>query len=113
MIDPSDQSDTSKVKSYFARDAKRGKNPFQCGVTGHDHKADIRDKNRFKSRPSLRTQATRQSRSRGAELRTYRLAVATTGEYSEYHGNSVEDSLSAVVKVVNRVNGIFNAESTD
>ncbi|MAD94991.1 MAG: hypothetical protein CML33_05795, partial [Rhodobacteraceae bacterium] len=110
MIDPSDQSDTSKVKSYFARDAKRGKNPFQCGVTGHDHKADIRDKNRLKSRPSLRTQATRQSRSRGAELRTYRLAVATTGEYSEYHGDSVEDSLSAVVKVVNRVNGIFNSE---
>jgi subtilisin-like proprotein convertase family protein len=110
MIDPSDQSDTSKVKSYFARDAKRGRNPFQCGVTGHDHKADIRDKNRLKSRPSLRTQATRQSRSRGAELRTYRLAVATTGEYSEYHGDSVEDSLSAVVKVVNRVNGIFNSE---
>ena len=110
MIDPSDQSDTSKVKSYFARDAKRRTTPFQCGVTGHDHKADIRDKNGLKSRPSLGKQATRQSRSRGAELRTYRLAVATTGEYSEYHGDSVEDSLSAVVKVVNRVNGIFNSE---
>ena len=110
MIDPSDQSDTSKVKSYFARDAKRSKTPFQCGVSGHTHKADFLNKNKFKSRPSLEKQATRQSRSRGAELRTYRLAVATTGEYSEYHGDSVEDSLSSVVKVVNRVNGIFNSE---
>ena len=89
---------------------KRSKTPFQCGVSGHTHKADFLNKNKFKSRPSLETQATRQSRSRGAELRTYRLAVATTGEYSEYHGDSVEDSLSSVVKVVNRVNGIFNSE---
>ena len=110
MIDPSDQSDTSKVKSYFARDAKRGTTPFQCGVTGHNHKADFLNKNKFKSKPSPGTQPTRQARSSGAELRTYRLAVATTGEYSEYHGDSVEDSLSSVVKVVNRVNGIFSSE---
>ncbi len=31
MIDPSDQSDTTKVKSYFARNAKRNEKPFQCG----------------------------------------------------------------------------------
>jgi subtilisin-like proprotein convertase family protein len=110
MIDPSDQSDTSKVKSYFARDAQRSNTPFQCGVTDHSDKADPRDKNMLKSKPSPRAHPAKQARSRGAELRTYRLAVATTGEYSESHGDSVEATLSAVVSVVNRVNGIFNSE---
>ena len=110
MIDPSDQSDTTKVKSYFARNAKRNEKPFQCGVDDHIHQAASLKKISQKA-SSLRPAAhANQLRSRGAELRTYRLAVATTGEYSEYHGGSVEGALSAVVKVVNRVNGIFNSE---
>ena len=110
MIDPSDQSDVTRVKSYFARDAKRGEKPFQCGVTEHPHSGGPFNQKREKAKPAQSTQPVKQSRSRGSELRTYRLAVATTGEYSEYHGGSVEGSLAAVVKVVNRVNGIFNSE---
>jgi subtilisin-like proprotein convertase family protein len=110
MIDPSDESDASRVKSYFARDAKGSAAPFQCGVTGHSAKADPSKSNLLKSRPSQGDLVAKQSRSRGSELRTYRLAVATTGEYGEYHGGSVDATLSAVVKVINRVNGIFNSE---
>ena len=110
MIDPSDQSDISRVKSYFARDAKRSAAPFQCGVTGQPAKADPRNSNLLKSRPTQGALVAKQSRSRGSELRTYRLAVATTGEHGEYHGGTVDGTLSAVVKVVNRVNGIFNSE---
>ncbi len=110
MIDPSDQSDATQVKSYFARDAKRNKNPFQCGVIDHNHQAGPLQKNGLWASSSRPAGHANQLRSRGAELRTYRLAVATTGEYSEYHGGSVEGTLSAVVKVVNRVNGIFNSE---
>lgn len=48
--------------------------------------------------------------SSGSELRTYRLAVATTVEYSNFHGGVVEDVLAAVVTSVNRVTGIYEKE---
>ena len=111
MIEPLDQADNAKVMSYFARDAQGREQTFQCGVTGHsdrDHggTSEKSEHAKLTARPSR----TNQARSRGEELRTYRLAVATTGEYGSYHGGTVEGTLSAVVKVVNRVNGIFNAE---
>ena len=111
MIEPPDQSDNAKVMSFFARDAKGRDQTFQCGVTNHsarDHGGSSEKSARAKlaARPS----PIHQPRSRGEELRTYRLAVATTGEYGDYHGGTVEGALAAVVKVVNRVNGIFTAE---
>ena len=111
MIDPLDSSDNAKVMSYFARDARRGKRTFQCGVTGHDDHNHSKINEKSENLKSARIAAnTSQSRTRGNELTTYRLAVATTGEYGAYHGGTVEGALSAVVKVVNRVNGIFNSE---
>ncbi len=44
------------------------------------------------------------------ELRTYRLAVATTGEYTIYHGGTVPLALAEMVTAINRVNTIFEAE---
>ncbi len=111
MIEPVNQSDNAKVMSYFARDAKGVERTFQCGVEGHsdrEHGGLGEKSTHLKS--SARPSRTDQARSRGEELRTYRLAVATTGEYGDYHGGTVEGALSAVVKVVNRVNGIFNGE---
>ena len=111
MIDPLDKSDNAKVMSYFARDARRDKSTFQCGVTGHDDHNHSKINEKSENLKSARVAAnTSQSRSRGNELTTYRLAVATTGEYGAYHGGTIEGALSAVVKVVNRVNGIFNSE---
>ena len=46
----------------------------------------------------------------GGTLRTYRLAVATTGEYTQFHGGAVSNGLAAVVTAVNRVNGIYETE---
>ena len=111
MIDPLGKSDNAKVMSYFARDARRGKSTFQCGVTGHDDHDHSKINEKSENLNSARVAANMsQSRSRGNELTTNRLAVATTGEYGAYHGGTVEGALSAVVKVVNRVNGIFNSE---
>ena len=110
MIDPIDQLKTDKVKSYFARDDQRTGVPLQCGFD-HRHSYGFKGARPNKLDAAQRPAATReQSRSRGTEFRTYRLAIATTGEYSEYHGGTTEDTLSAVVKVVNRINGIFTAE---
>ncbi|MFO0940344.1 MAG: M12 family metallo-peptidase [Pirellulales bacterium] len=52
----------------------------------------------------------------GTVLREYRLAVATTGEYSQYHASlntgvsAATASLAAVVVAVNRVDGVYRTE---
>ncbi|MEJ6583159.1 MAG: M12 family metallo-peptidase [Crocinitomicaceae bacterium] len=44
------------------------------------------------------------------ELRTYRLALAATGEYSQFHGGTVALAQSAQVTTMNRVNGVFEKD---
>ena len=43
-------------------------------------------------------------------LRTYRLAVTTTGEYTQFHGGTVVDALAAVNATMTRVNAIFERD---
>jgi hypothetical protein len=45
------------------------------------------------------------------EVRSYRLAVSTTGEYSQFHGGTIPQVLSAVVAVINRVNGLYERDA--
>lgn len=42
--------------------------------------------------------------------RTYRLAMSASGEYTAYHGGTVEGALSAINATLTRVNGIFNRD---
>jgi hypothetical protein len=44
------------------------------------------------------------------ELRTYRLAIAATGEYTIFHGGTVNDALAAMTTTMNRVNGIYEKD---
>ena len=46
----------------------------------------------------------------GTQLRTYRLAVACTGEYAAFHGGTVALAQSAIVTTINRVNGVYEKE---
>jgi uncharacterized repeat protein (TIGR01451 family) len=46
----------------------------------------------------------------GPTLRTHRLAVATTGEYSIYHGGTVPLVMAEIVVAINRVTGIYERE---
>ncbi|MBR9915882.1 MAG: secretion protein, partial [Algicola sp.] len=43
-------------------------------------------------------------------LRTYRLAVSATGEYTNFHGGTKADALAAIVQTMIRVNGIFEVD---
>ncbi len=43
-------------------------------------------------------------------LRTYRLALACTGEYAQFHGGTVAGALAAMNTTMTRVNGIFEKE---
>jgi len=48
--------------------------------------------------------------STGPNLRTYRLAVAATGEYTAFHGGSKAGAQNAIVTTINRVNAIYERE---
>nr|WP_298995169.1 zinc-dependent metalloprotease family protein [uncultured Allomuricauda sp.] len=43
-------------------------------------------------------------------LRTFRIAVSTTGEYTAYHGGTVADALAAVNATLTRVNEVFETD---
>ncbi|NNE02208.1 MAG: T9SS type A sorting domain-containing protein [Eudoraea sp.] len=43
-------------------------------------------------------------------LRTYRIAVSATGEYTQFHGGTVADALSAINATLTRVNEVFNTD---
>lgn len=43
-------------------------------------------------------------------LRTYRLALACTGEYATFHGGTKADALAAMVVTINRINGLYERE---
>lgn len=49
-------------------------------------------------------------RTHGTTLRTYRLALAGTGEYTAFHGGTKASALAAMVVSMNRVNGIYESE---
>jgi len=43
-------------------------------------------------------------------LRRYRLAVAATGEYTQYHGGTVAEALAAINATVTRINEVFERD---
>ncbi|VAW32176.1 FIG00857919: hypothetical protein [hydrothermal vent metagenome] len=48
--------------------------------------------------------------SSGGQIRSYRLAMAATGEYSQFHGGTVPLAMAEIVTAVNRVAGIYERE---
>ncbi|MFT7511321.1 MAG: hypothetical protein ACI9QL_000525 [Candidatus Omnitrophota bacterium] len=57
-----------------------------------------------------RLQRQRATFTNGDVKRTYRLAVAATGEYTQFHGGTVGDGMAAIVTTINRVRGIYERE---
>ncbi|MEY2407336.1 MAG: hypothetical protein QOF48_6, partial [Verrucomicrobiota bacterium] len=96
-IDPARRGDARLHVSYYKRDFSRDMTGFNCltepaGPLGFQ--------------PAAGTGMVRS----GGSLRTYRLAVAATGEYTQFHGGTIAAGLAAVVTAINRVDGIYETE---
>ncbi len=95
---PLHKGDLSTYMGYFGSDAQQ--KPFQCFV-----KTDIAAK---KTLPAEK--AGIPPISNADTLRTYRLALAATGEYTLFQGGTVDAAFIAMVTTINRVNAIYNHE---
>lgn len=100
FIDPWEPFNTQDYIVYDKRDFTLGRS-FRCD-SDEDLLKSIREK-----KPGTQPSALR---SHGTQLRTYRLALAATGEYTTFHGGTKASALSAMVVSMNRVNGIYETE---
>lgn len=102
-IDPAFRGETDLHTSYYKRDYTRPQDGFQCFVATD---AGIAGRGTPGLSPSLSFGLERS----GGNLRTYRVAIGATAEYTAFHGGSVAGGLAAIVTAVNRVTGVYESE---
>lgn len=102
-VDPYQNNDTSHYIAYAKRDYARAGERMQCTVR------DPHGATRVEPVPDLAVSPTPNVAS-GDTLRTYRLALSATGEYTAFQGGSVADALAGMVSTMSRVNGIYERE---
>lgn len=109
MVDPYSPLDTANYISYFKRDAPK-QSDFSC---------EFEESNDFPAMFSTKKPAARElipdaagpEVASGTLLRTYRLALAATAEYTAVAGGgTVAGALAAQVVVMNRVNGVYERD---
>lgn len=96
-VDPYWRADTVHYASYWKRDFADPGHVFSCGIGP----GNLQQHRTISGPRSVRAEHT---------LRTYRLAVGTTFEYTQFHGGSVSSALAEVVTAINRVTGIYELE---
>ncbi len=95
-IDPLTKADPTVCASYYKRDFRALGKTFQCIVE--------------EVIPLAKPEGPRLLQRSGDVLRTYRVAVAANGEYTQFHGGTAADGLAAIVTTMNRVIGIYEVE---
>lgn len=96
-IDPYQKGNTSLYATYYKRDYRVAAKPFSCLLDSEHGKAP-------------QAAAAAAAGPSGDTLRTYRLACAATGEYTQFHGGTVSAGMAAIVTAINRVNQIYEVE---
>lgn len=108
-IDPYNSFTTEFYKVYWKNEAISSSPISACGFDASTEENKL-------SAAEIRTHVHKSgvsnavARSAGGTLRTYRAAIACTGEYSTFHGGTVPLVLSAIVTSLNRVTGVYEKE---
>ncbi|EGU50553.1 hypothetical protein VINI7043_11771 [Vibrio nigripulchritudo ATCC 27043] len=103
-IDPYESGNTRTYISYFKKDYHKTKDLrlIEETLTHSD--------SQLNNAPSFRSGRSGFGTSDMYPLRTYRLAIATTYEYSRFHGGTKQSVMSAVATTINRVNEIYERD---
>lgn len=97
FIDPYSVANTQNYISYYKSDLKENtEDLFGCFT-----------QSLYKNHEDFGLDGFQMSEQGDCNLRTYRLALACTGEYGNYHGGTKASVLAAMTTTMNRVNGIF------
>ena len=96
-VDPYTKGNAELLTSYRRADLAPRAHPFSCGFQGTPiaARASAEDSKAVRS---------------GETLKTYRLAVAATGEYTAYFGGTVPLAQAAIVSAINRVTGVYERD---
>lgn len=99
FIDPYSNEDIDLYQSYFASD-------FIPNLPADFEPDAVIESSDSAAKPEAVTGGI----SSGGQLRTYRLAMAATGEYTQFHGGTVPLAMAEITTAVNRVAGIYERE---
>ena len=97
------EPDKESLNAYLSFSKHSNKENFR-----RDFKCGVHSEQNIAARP-FNTDEQAQARP-APELKTYRLAVAATGEYTQNKGGSKAGALSAIVTTINRVNEIYERD---
>ena len=103
IIEPAAHGRANDYNSYYQSVAQKDGSPFSCVVMGAESSSATADsQSQRRSSANLAT---------GSELRTYRLALAATAEFTQtFGGGTVEGALSAITTNLNGVNAIYERD---
>ncbi len=102
-FDPVQSDITQQHYQSYARSAyieDNNSSTFTCGV-----KHDSSQPSKLREAPVISA-----AKISGSKLHTYRLAMAATGEYTAFHGGTVNAGQAAIVTAINRINEIYARE---
>ncbi|MBK9257750.1 MAG: T9SS type A sorting domain-containing protein [Saprospiraceae bacterium] len=107
FIDPYTPDSSDDYIVYFKNDYEKpiAFTGFKCGV-GEEH--GLESELHFPD--ELKENGDRSDMPGDCMMRSYRLALACTGEYAQYHGGTVEKVLAAYNTAMTRVNGVYEKE---
>ncbi|WP_085300485.1 reprolysin-like metallopeptidase [Cognaticolwellia mytili] len=100
FIDPSSRSSNSKYHNYYRKDAE----PIVATELSK------RLPPRKQATKNYQSKQVSTSSAKTTTLTTYKLAIATTGEYAAFHGGTKESTLAALVTLVNRLNDVYQRD---
>jgi hypothetical protein len=107
FIEPVSSSDTTTYVTYFDHDASMDRLSFSCLVSEAEM-AEAEQRG-----VSLNQGGVSPAFVTGSTLRTYRLAVAATGEFTQqYGGGDVNTALARITTLINQVNALYRTEAT-
>ena len=105
IVEPDTHEPRGSYISYDLRDATKDAGSFSCLVVGAEQ-ASSSTPGKQLARKSNAANATT-----GATLRTYRLALAATAEFTQqFGGGTVAGALSAMTTTINAVNAIYERD---
>ncbi len=110
-IDPYFKNDTNHYVCYYKKNfISDQSNSFSCGVeTPQD---DFIKKIKPQEIDGISNNQSPSFLAGDCQLRTYRLALACTGEYATFHGGTVMDVMAEFVIAMTRVNGVYENDVT-